>query len=64
MSIVQNLFAMGVGMHVCVVHAGHLVGVFDRRSDASLRYRCVFVSASDCISPNILQTVRHLITFI
>ena len=27
MSIVHHLFAAGVGMHVCVVHAGHLLGV-------------------------------------
>ena len=27
MSTVHNLFAPGVGMYVCVVHAGHLVGV-------------------------------------
>ena len=26
MSIVHNLFAAGVGMHVCVVHAGHFLG--------------------------------------
>ena len=27
MSIVHSLFAPGVGMLVCVVHAGHLLGV-------------------------------------
>ena len=27
MSSVHNLFAPGVGMYVCVVHAGHLLGV-------------------------------------
>ena len=27
MSIVHNLFAAGVGMHVCVVHVGHFLGV-------------------------------------
>ena len=27
MSIVHNLFAAGVDMHACVVHAGHLLGM-------------------------------------